>query len=61
MCEFNIILDGQKVFSDVISAKTAGNTVIVKTYLGEFKEYKNVKITQIDIPTTKLVLETIKT
>ncbi|MDR2707933.1 MAG: CooT family nickel-binding protein [Nitrososphaerota archaeon] len=60
MCEFNIILDGQKVFSDVIYAKVEGNTVTVKNIIGDSKEYQNVKITEIDVTTTRLVLETIK-
>jgi len=59
MCEFNIILDGQKVFNDVIYAKVEGNTVIVKNIFSETKEYKNVKITAIDVTTTRLVLETV--
>jgi predicted RNA-binding protein len=60
MCEFNIVLDGQKVFSDVIYAKVEGNTVTVKNIIGGAKQYKNVKVTEIDITTTRLVLETIK-
>ncbi|MDR0319055.1 MAG: CooT family nickel-binding protein [Nitrososphaerota archaeon] len=60
MCEFTIIFDGQKVFSDVIYAKVEGNTVTVKNIIGDSKEYQNVKITEIDVTTTRLVLETIK-
>jgi predicted RNA-binding protein len=60
MCEFNIILDGQKVFSDVIYAKVEGNTVTVKNIIGGAKEYKNVKIAEIDVTTARLVLETVK-
>jgi predicted RNA-binding protein len=61
MCEFNIILDGQKVFSDVIYAKTEGNNVVVKSVIGESKEYKNAKIAEVDITTSVIVLETVKT
>ncbi|MCL2690757.1 MAG: CooT family nickel-binding protein [Candidatus Bathyarchaeota archaeon] len=60
MCEFNVILDGQTVFSDVIYAKIDGSTVIVRSILGEAKEYKNVKVTEVDVTTTRFVLETIK-
>jgi predicted RNA-binding protein len=60
MCEFNIILDGKKVFNDVIYAKVEGTKVTVKNIIGEAKEYKNVKITEIDVTTTRLVLETVK-
>jgi predicted RNA-binding protein len=60
MCEFNVILDGNKVFSDVIYAKVEGNKVTVRTIIGEAKEYVNVKITEVDVTTTRLVLQTIK-
>jgi predicted RNA-binding protein len=60
MCEFNIILDGKKVFNDVIYAKVDGVNVTVRNIIGEAKEYKNVKITEVDVVTTRLVLETIK-
>ena len=60
MCEFNIILDGQTVFSDVIYAKVDGSTVTVRNILGEVKEYLNVKITEVDVTTTRFVLESIK-
>jgi len=60
MCEFNVILDGQKVFSDVIYVKVESNNVTVKNIIGEAREYKNVKITEVDVTTTRLVLETIK-
>jgi predicted RNA-binding protein len=61
MCEFTIILDSQKVFSDVIYAKVEDNTVTVKNYVGESRVYNNVKIAEVDITTTRLVLETVKT
>jgi predicted RNA-binding protein len=60
MCEFNVILDGKKVFSDVIYAKVDGTKVTVKNIIGEAKEYKNVKVTEVDVITTRFVLETIK-
>ena len=60
MCEFNVILDGKKVFSDVIYAKVDGTKVIVKNIIGEAKEYTNVKVTEVDVITTRFVLETIK-
>ena len=60
MCEFNVIVNGKVEFKDVIYAKVNGNTVIVKNIIGEAKEFKNVKITEIDVTTTRLVLAEIK-
>ncbi|TRO47340.1 CooT family nickel-binding protein [Candidatus Bathyarchaeota archaeon] len=60
MCEFNIILNGEALFKDVVYAKNEGNNVIVKSVLGETKEFKDCKITEVNVNTTKLVLTAIK-
>lgn len=56
MCEFTVIFDGKEVFKDVIYAKTQGNNIMVKDVLGEAREFKNCKVTEIDVNATKLVL-----
>jgi predicted RNA-binding protein len=56
MCEFNVILNGKTMLKDVVYAKTDGNSVTVKNVLGEAKEFKNCKITEVDVNTTRLVL-----
>jgi predicted RNA-binding protein len=60
MCEFKVILDGKTVFKDVIYAKTESNKVIVKDVLGESKEFKNCRIIEVDVNSTRLVLSTVK-
>jgi predicted RNA-binding protein len=60
MCEFNVILNGETVFKDVVYAKTDGNVVKVKNVLGEGKEFQNCKITEVDVTSTRLVLTAIK-
>jgi len=60
MCEFNVILNGKTLFKDVVYAKTEGNNVTVKNILGEAKEFKNCKITAVDVNSTKLVLTALK-
>ena len=60
MCEFNVILNGETLFKDVVYAKTEGNNVAVKNILGEAKEFKNCKITEIDVNSTRLVLTSLK-
>ena len=60
MCEFNVILNGKTLFKDVVYAKTEGNNVIVKSVLGEAKEFKNCKILEVDVNSTKLILTAIK-
>jgi predicted RNA-binding protein len=60
MCEFNVIVNGKVEFKDVIYARVDGNNVTVKNIIGEAKEFKNVKITEVDVTTTRLVLAEIK-
>ena len=60
MCEFNVILNGKTLFKDVVYAKTEGNNVTVKNILGEAKEFKNCKITEVDVNSTRLVLTALK-
>ncbi|MEM3623497.1 MAG: CooT family nickel-binding protein [Candidatus Bathyarchaeia archaeon] len=60
MCEFKVILDGKTVFKDVIYAKTESNNVIVKDVLGKSKEFRNCRIVEVDVNTTRLVLSTVK-
>ena len=61
MCEFNVILNEKTVLKDVVYAKTDGNNVIVKNVLGETREFKNCKITEVDVNTTRLVLGELRT
>ena len=56
MCEFKIIFDGKNVFKDVIYAKVTRDGVIVKDVLGGSKEFKNCKIVEVDVNSTRLVL-----
>ena len=60
MCEFNVILNGETLFKDVVYAKTEGTSVTVKNILGEGKEFKNCKIMEVDVNTTRLVLTALK-
>ena len=59
MCEFNVILNGKTLFKDVVYAKSEGNSVTVKNVLGEAREFKNCKITEVNVNSTKLVLTAI--
>ena len=60
MCEFNVIFNGEILFKDVVYAKNESDNVIVKNVLGETKEFKNCKITEVNVNTTKLVLTALK-
>jgi predicted RNA-binding protein len=56
MCEFKVILNGKEVFKDVVYAKVENGTVIVRDVIGEFREFRNCKIVEVDVNKTRLVL-----
>lgn len=56
MCEFKVILNGKEVFNDVVYAKAEGGKVLVKDVAGQTKEFKNCRIIEVDVNTTRLVL-----
>ncbi|MCJ7793504.1 CooT family nickel-binding protein [Candidatus Bathyarchaeota archaeon] len=60
MCEFNVIFNGKVQFKDVIYAIVEGDNVTVKNILGEAKEFKNCKIVEVDVNSTRLVLSSLK-
>jgi predicted RNA-binding protein len=59
MCEFTVFLDGKAAFKDVVFAKMESNKVVVKDVLGQSKEFKNCKITEVDVNSTRLVLSSV--
>jgi len=48
------------LFKDAVYAKTENNNVTVKNILGETKEFKNCKITEVDVNSTRMVLTALK-
>jgi predicted RNA-binding protein len=56
MCEFKVILNGETVFKDAVLAKVKGSNVSVKDVLGQSKEFKNCKILEVNVNSTRLVL-----
>jgi len=59
MCEFKVFLDGDVVFKDAIYAKTESNNIVVRDVLGESRKFKNCKIVEVDVSSTRLVLSSI--
>lgn len=59
MCEFVVILNRETVFKDAVYAKVESNNVIVRDVLGESKEFKNCKIIEVDVNSTRLLLSSV--
>jgi predicted RNA-binding protein len=60
MCEFNVILNGETQWKDVVYAKADKDIVTVTNILGETKEFKDCKIIEVDVNATRLVLAPLK-
>ena len=56
MCEFKVFLDDEKVAEDVIYAWVEGSKVTVRDILGKPVVLEGVKIKEIDVMSTRLVL-----
>jgi len=56
MCEFKVILNGKEVWNDVVYAKAESGKVTVRDVSGQTKEFKNCKIIEVDVNSTRLVL-----
>jgi predicted RNA-binding protein len=56
MCEFKVILNGREVWNDVVYAKVENGKVMLRNVAGEMKEFRNCKIIEVDVNTTRLVL-----
>jgi predicted RNA-binding protein len=58
MCEFKVYLNGEKVLEDVVFAIADGKDIIVRDIVGASKRVNNVRITEVNVLTTKLILST---
>lgn len=57
MCEFKVFLDGRKVMEDVIFVKADGRRVTLKDVVGETRIFEDVRVVEVNVPATRLVLE----
>ena len=57
MCEFIVYLNGKKVMEDVIFAQVNEEGVVVKDIIGESKVFQRVKIAEVNVLSTKLILD----
>lgn len=56
MCELKVIIGKEVEFENVIYAKSIENRVVVKDILGKSREFKNCKITEVNINKEQLIL-----
>ena len=56
MCEFKVFLEGKQVAEDVIYARQEEGRVIIRDILGEPRAFNDVKIVEVNVMTTRLLL-----
>ncbi|MCK4317404.1 CooT family nickel-binding protein [Candidatus Bathyarchaeota archaeon] len=57
MCEFKVFLGDERVAEDVIYAKVEGHGVTLRDVLGKPVVVEGVRIVEVDVSSTRLVLE----
>lgn len=59
MCEFKVFLDGEKVAEDIVYARVDGKRVIVRDILRRPTVFDDVRLDELNVMTTKLILTSI--
>ena len=57
MCEFKVLLSGEKVFEDVIYARAESGVILLRDVLGRTKKVEGARIAEVDVAKEVLVLE----
>lgn len=56
MCEFDVFLDGEKVFEEAVYFERDEDNLSARNILGEEQELGNVEVVEIDVSSEKLLL-----
>jgi predicted RNA-binding protein len=57
MCEFKVFIKGEKVADDVVYAKQEKRRVILRDIIGRSHTITDVKIIEVDVTLTRLILD----
>jgi predicted RNA-binding protein len=61
MCEFRVILDGEKVFEDAIYVKDDGQRLLVRDVLGQSKVFLGCRVGEISVEREELMIAKART
>jgi len=56
MCEFKVYLDDERVMEDVIVATVGEGSVTLRDVIGMTRTFEGVRIAEVNVPATRLVL-----
>ncbi len=60
MCEFDVMLDGEKVFEEAVYLqKKDENSLLIRNILGQEETFNDVSIEKVDVPSEELILSKI--
>ena len=57
MCEFKAVLDGKKIFEDVVYCGVKDGILQLRDILGQTKQIPNCHIVEVNVTAERLVLE----
>jgi predicted RNA-binding protein len=57
LCEFRVFLDDEMVMEDVVFAAVGEEGVTLRDVIGDSKVFEGVRIAEVNVPATRLVLE----
>jgi predicted RNA-binding protein len=56
MCEFRVILDGERVFEDAVYVKDDGQRLLVRDVLGQSREFTDCRVLEISVEREELII-----
>ena len=57
LCEFRVFLDDEMLMEDVVFAAVGEAGVTLRDVIGDSKAFEGVRIAEVNVPATRLVLE----
>lgn len=57
MCEFRVLLDGERVFEDAVFCRVEDGVVVLQDILGQSKRVAKCHVVEVNVAAERIVLE----
>ena len=57
MCEFRVLLDGERVFEDAVFCRVEEGGVVLRDILGQSKRVARCRVMEVNVAAERIVLE----
>jgi predicted RNA-binding protein len=57
MCEFRVLLDGERVFEDAVFCRVQDGVLLLQDILGQSKRLSNCHVVEVNVAAERIVLE----